>query len=114
MICHNRTNSLKIAQSALMLPPSATPSSSVSFDYGYGGSQQQPDGERPNKRRRFERRNSKTPAMLMAMSATLDLDFLRRNDEEAVKSELWDGGLEIAEELVQHLQQRRKSNAPLV
>jgi len=94
------------------------------FDYGYAEDHSQED--RPAKRRRMQRRNSKTPAMLMAMSANsaLDLDFLEKRDElektdsrQSSSSSIlnddddnWDGGLEIAEELVKHLQQRRHSN----
>jgi len=70
-------------------------------DYGYGDAEpdssssapSKPEAEQPRateepamKRRRYQRRNSKTPAMLMAN---------------------WDGGLEIAEELVKSLQKRR-------
>lgn len=93
-------------------------------DYGYSEDHSQED--RPAKRRRMQRRNSKTPAMLMAMSANsaLDLDFLEKRDElertdsrQSSSSSIlnddddnWDGGLEIAEELVKHLQQRRHSN----
>jgi hypothetical protein len=92
---------------------------SVSFeldqqDYGYGHAA--PDTEPPTKRRRFQRRNSKTPAMLMQMQASL-LNFdLSKLDEEThgaeESSELstddWNGGIEIAEELVQQLRNRRQ------
>jgi hypothetical protein len=96
------------------------------YGYGYGKDSEQ---EPPSKRRRFQRRNSKTPAMLMSMSASLvQLEFLdeeKKEEEEKQKllnltkkeetSEVdddddWDGGLEIAEELVKHLQERRRSN----
>jgi hypothetical protein len=94
---------------------------SVSFscgdniDYGYG--ETPIDDERPAKRRRFERRNSKTPQMLMAMSASLiSLEFLSTNDDDDLSKsgsdagdDCWDGGLEIAEELVKHLQKRRSN-----
>lgn len=107
---------------------------SYGYDYGYGpdvevkhsDSQQETP---PSKRRRFQRRNSKTPAMLMAMHSPLllHLDFLeeKKDKEKAAtgsettesltpeaqswKSDSWDGGLEIAEELVKHLQKRRSS-----
>jgi len=98
-------------------------SSSEPVDYGYGPQSDPEDDSqepRPNKRRRFQRRCSKTPAMLMAMSAAvLELDFLDEEEdkkEESTEStkdsdDSWDGGLEIAEELVKQLQQRRLSNA---
>jgi hypothetical protein len=96
-------------------------------DYGYGNDTVQ---EPPSKKRRFQRRNSKTPAMLMSISASLvQLEFLdeeKKEEEERLKKlttnvqtfsvddddddDNWDGGLEIAEELVKHLQQRRRSS----
>lgn len=89
--------------------------SSASVDYGYDQDFVPP----PVKRRRYERRNSKTPAMLMAMSASLvALDFTIDKEESERSSGIsddddssWDGGLEIAEELVKHLQKRRTSAA---
>jgi hypothetical protein len=95
------------------------------YGYGYGKNSEQ---EPPPKRRRMQRRNSKTPAMLMSMAASLvQLEFLdEEKKEEEEKQKLakkespeddddddddWDGGLEIAEELVKHLQQRRRSNS---
>jgi hypothetical protein len=71
--------------------------------------------------------------MLMSMSASLvQLEFLdeeKKEEEERLKllnvttkkeeiseeddDDDWDGGLEIAEELVKHLQQRRRSNSGL-
>jgi hypothetical protein len=94
------------------------------YGYGYGKDSEQ---EPAPKRRRMQRRNSKTPAMLMSMAASLvQLEFLdeeKKEEEEKqrlAKKEIsegddddddWDGGLEIAEELVKHLQQRRRSNA---
>lgn len=110
------SSSLKAAHAAFVrdYEQSRSPKK-VSFDsnpYGYGYDEPEVE-ERPVKRRRFERRNSKTPAMLMAMSAALDLDFLAKHDNEDQSKEddedNWDGGLEIAEELVKQLQQRRKS-----
>jgi len=92
----------------------------AAVDYGYGDHAEEPScQEAPAaKRRRFQRRNSKTPAMLMAMaSAQLDLGFLKEKDDEDNKpkekkdeEDSWDGGLEIAEELVKQLQQRRRGN----
>lgn len=92
---------------------------SVSFevdkqDYGYGDAS--PDSEPPTKRRRYQRRNSKTPAMLMQMQASLMGFDLSKLDEEThgadgcndLSSDDWNGGLEIAEELVQQLQNRRQ------
>eukprot|EP00522_Entomoneis_paludosa_P011989 CAMPEP_0172443754 /NCGR_PEP_ID=MMETSP1065-20121228/3970_1 /TAXON_ID=265537 /ORGANISM="Amphiprora paludosa, Strain CCMP125" /LENGTH=174 /DNA_ID=CAMNT_0013194091 /DNA_START=28 /DNA_END=552 /DNA_ORIENTATION=- len=92
-----------------------TPSEEV--DYGYGDDVVPPSEPEP-KRRRMQRRNSKTPAMLMAMSASIaaaDFHGERKPakigaDEIKVpkpQSESWDGGLEIAEDLVRHLQSRR-------
>jgi hypothetical protein len=98
------------------------------YGYGYGEDSEQ---EPPSKRRRFQRRNSKTPAMLMSMSASLvQLEFLdeeKKEEEERLKllnittkkevipedddDDDWDGGLEIAEELVKHLQERRRSSS---
>jgi hypothetical protein len=96
------------------------------YGYGYGEVSEQ---EPPSKRRRFQRRNSKTPAMLMSMAASLvQLEFLdeeKKEEEEKQKllnitkeviseeddDDEWDGGLEIAEELVKHLQERRRSNS---
>jgi len=87
--------------------------------------------ERARKRRRYQRRNSKTPAMLMAMNSPLLLhvDFFEEKKEEerkknqnattinttpvapspSIPKDTWGGGLEIAEELVKHLQKRRQS-----
>ena len=87
-------------------------------DYGYGDTEEVPAQRPPSKKRRYERRNSKTPAMLMAMNAALDLDFLQDLDDETERDsstssedDVWDGGLEIAEELVKQLQSRRRSNS---
>lgn len=123
------------------------------YGYGYGADedpspkqQEQPDG---TKRRRYERRNSKTPAMLMAMKSPLlcHLDFLEdkkefepsptvtaanvsspvrlnnstpstvtlspRLDSRALPHfDVWDGGLDIAEDLVMQLQKRKRSSKP--
>ena len=79
-------------------------------DYGYGEDFVPP----PPKRRRMERRNSKTPRMLMAMNASLaSLDFLNDTDDSLFKTatggdDEFDGGLQIAEDLVKHLQTRRR------
>ena len=79
---------------------------SASVDYGYGDCAPEP----PTKRRKFERRNSKTPQMLMQMKSTLmSFDFSKLDTEDdSSQAKEWDGGLEIAEELVMHLQNRRR------
>ena len=94
--------------------------------------------EPPNKRRRFQRRNSKTPAMLfsaMKMPQELfdtDDDDNNNNSSSKTPKEVyanaraalqraalqkaapeeddadWDGGLEIAEQLVKQLQKKRR------
>jgi hypothetical protein len=117
-------SSLKAAHAAFVLNFEKRQPSKVTFeaDYGYGKDFVEPQP----KRRRFQRRNSKTPQMLMAMSAALlPLDFLEDEDNEHVKiqpkstslplhddddDDDWDGGLEIAEELVMELQKRHCSN----
>lgn len=81
-------------------------------DYGYGVDIVPP----PTKKRRMQRRNSKTPQMLMAMNASLaTLDFLNDPDDNLFstesKDESFDGGLKIAEDLVKHLQTRRRRPA---
>jgi hypothetical protein len=118
------------------------------YGYGYGADEEDKteshaDESPVQKRRRFQRRNSKTPAMLMALNSPLllHLDFLEDKKEQAKaaaastaagsetatiappsaaapmafgtkkETDIWDGGLEIAEELVMHLQKRRKSNS---
>jgi hypothetical protein len=87
-------------------------------DYGYGEDLAPP----PTKKRRMERRNSKTPRMLMAMSASLaTLDFLNDDKDESLfkttnseeGEDAFDGGLKIAEELVMHLQNRRRGGLRL-
>jgi hypothetical protein len=85
-------------------------------DYGYGDTEEVPVSKPPSKRRRYERRNSKTPAMLMAMNAALSLEFMAEHDESERDSshssdDGWDGGIEIAEELVKQLQNRRRSGS---
>jgi hypothetical protein len=85
-----------------------------------------PEGgeEPPMKRRRFERRNSKTAAMLISsMSSIITKDFCEEEgDKHAERTSTgsspsvtdgnsWDGGLEIAEELVRHLKLRRRNNS---
>lgn len=87
----------------------------------YGYEDASPDMKPPTKKRRFERRCSKTPRMLMSLSASL-LSIMDGGDEEeeAVdarcqarlhrsepcldKDADWEGGLQIAQELVQQLQ----------
>jgi hypothetical protein len=98
--------SLKLSMASVL--PTATPE---------GGE------EPPMKRRRFERRNSKTAAMLISsMSSIITKDFCEEDGDKpadrtstAPSSSLadgnsWDGGLEIAEELVRHLKLRRRNN----
>ncbi|GKY96901.1 hypothetical protein MPSEU_000649000 [Mayamaea pseudoterrestris] len=81
-------------------------------DYGYGDTAEAAPA--PSKKRRYERRNSKTPAMLLAMNAALNLDFMEDPEETerdfstSSEDDAWDGGLEIAEELVKQLQNRRR------
>ena len=82
------------------------------IDYGYGEDFVPP----PPKKRRMERRNSKTPRMLMAMNASLaGLDFLNDSDDlfktESTGNDDFDSGLQIAEDLVKHLQTRRRRTA---
>ena len=82
------------------------------IDYGYGEDFVPP----PPKKRRMERRNSKTPRMLMAMNASLaSLDFLNDTDDlfknDSTGNDEFDGGLQIAEDLVKHLQSRRRRTA---
>jgi hypothetical protein len=70
--------------------------------------------EPPFKRRRFQRRNSKTAAMLFSsMSSIAACDFgdgkeptveISRSADDA-----WDGGIEIAVALVRQLKLRRQS-----
>jgi hypothetical protein len=123
------------------------------YDYGYGADEdaspkqrEQTDG---TKRRKFERRNSKTEAMLrMSIASPLlcHLDFLEEKKEleksftgtlPIVSSpqlhrsssstiahsprlkpralpnfDVWDGGLEIAEDLVMQLQKRKRPSKP--
>lgn len=97
-------------------------------DYGYGETDKEVDygyGEDivppPTKKRRYERRNSKTPRMLMAMNASLaTLDFLNDDKDDSLfktsstngdDDGAFDGGLQIAEELVKQLQTRRRRTA---
>jgi hypothetical protein len=73
------------------------------------------DDEPPQKRRRFQRRNSKTAAMLFSsMASIVASDFEEEEDKKEEPSHssddsAWDGGLEIAEELVRQLKLRRQS-----
>lgn len=115
------------------------------YGYGYGyGADEEPtssssttaQNDEGAKRRKFQRRNSKTPAMLMAMNSPLlfHLDFLEEKKEHeqsaatsaTATSELpkafeftsssafdsWDTGIEIAEDLVMHLQKRKRASQP--
>ena len=77
--------------------------------------QEEPIEEPPQKRRRFERRNSKTAAMLFSSMASIVASDFADSDKEEASSDsrvsdegAWDGGLEIAEELVRQLKLRRK------
>lgn len=70
--------------------------------------------EPPMKRRRFQRRNSKTSAMLFSsMASIVAADLEAENEEEsndkATSDEPWGGGVEIAEELVRQLKLRRQN-----
>jgi hypothetical protein len=110
------------------------------YGYGYGCGADEDANAAQNdkgaKRRKFQRRNSKTPAMLMAMNSPLlfHLDFLEDKKEHeqsaasaaSATSELpktfeftasntfdsWDTGIEIAEDLVMHLQKRKRASQP--
>jgi hypothetical protein len=139
-------------RSEAKLASSDQPSAFDLYGYGYGygadeerSSTQQQDDSEGTKRRRYQRRNSKTPAMLMAMNSPLlfHLDFLEDKKEHENSSQQstpsasneqsssckttrsprleprplpnfdsWDGGLEIAEDLVMHLQKRKRSTKP--
>jgi hypothetical protein len=71
--------------------------------------------EPPLKRRRFERRNSKTAAMMFSSMASIvssdlgDSSIDEKPKEAKVSEDSWEGGLEIAEELVRQLKLRRQS-----
>lgn len=77
--------------------------------------------EPPSKRRRFQRRNSKTAAMLMcSMSSIIACDFDHTSEQEDASNsqgsvqnteDPWEGGLEIAEELVRQLKLRRTAGS---
>lgn len=106
--CRNSPNSLNalISSHSVTLQSARealTTKKSVAFeseavDYGYDVDYAPP----PVKRRRFERRNSKTPQMLLAMQA-LPVDFFTDDvDDDEI-----DEGLGIAKELVKQLQNRR-------
>jgi len=70
------------------------------------------DSARPMKRRRFERRNSKTPTMLMSMSpaaSLFQLDFGdNEENEERNDDDNWDGGIKLAEDVVKQLLRRHR------
>ena len=120
----------------------ATLQSDLNFEGGRSAGAASPGG-RPVKRRRFERRNSKTPTMLLAtMQAALELDGCDDEDDDSTMEgspvppstpdspegcpldatedvaddddedddddDNWEGGLEIAQELVKQLQRRRR------
>ena len=85
----------------------------------FGTDVKDPLAEPPMKRRRFQRRNSKTAAMLLSsMASIVAADFDEPEEEkeqrppksnESRDDEAWDGGLQIAEELVRQLKLRRQS-----
>jgi hypothetical protein len=147
-----RRSSLKSVSSSLSIemdkgiPRKDTTPMEKDIDYGYGlgygpgepGNMPEIGQEPAMKRKRYQRRNSKTPQMLMAMnSSLLSLDFLQEldsmregcnvkshhddviNENEIKKESLtaemssdrWDGGLVLAEELVLQLQKRRRSRS---
>ena len=120
----------------------ATLQSDLNFEGGRSAGAASPGGL-PVKRRRFERRNSKTPTMLLAtMQAALELDGCDDEDDDSTMEgspvppstpdspegcpldatedvaddddedddddDNWEGGLEIAQELVKQLQRRRR------
>jgi hypothetical protein len=70
--------------------------------------------EPPMKRRRFQRRNSKTAAMLfssMSSIASSDLESEKEKSSDKIDTpscDPWDSSLEIAEELVRQLKLRRQ------
>jgi hypothetical protein len=69
--------------------------------------------EPPRKRRRFERRNSKTPAMLMAMILPFHESLLSEGSRKTKRDEAFDDfafSLELAEGLVEQLRKRRISH----
>ena len=95
---------------------------------GYGEKGNDTEAEPPVKRRRFQRRNSKTPAMLFNAMKILPGDLFTDDKIDVPKPTVnslatttkpqdddddadWDGGLEIAEQLVKQLQKRRTSDA---
>jgi hypothetical protein len=71
--------------------------------------------EPPLKRRRFQRRNSKTAAMMFSSMASIvssdlgDSSIDEKPKEAKASEDSWEGGLEIAEELVRQLKLRRKT-----
>lgn len=84
------------------------------------------EAEPTRKKRRFQRRNSKTPAMLFKSMNILSQDLFEdtkpsepwrtipethgRPESKQDDDADWDSGLEIAEEIVKHLQKRRLSD----
>jgi hypothetical protein len=71
--------------------------------------------EPPLKRRRFQRRNSKTAAMMFNSMASIvssdlgDSPIDEKPKEAKAAEDSWEGGVEIAEELVRQLKLRRQS-----
>jgi hypothetical protein len=83
----------------------------VSFE---GSVEKQNLAEPPFKRRRFQRRNSKTAAMLFSSMSSIVSSGVGDAKEATAEisrpaDDAWDGGLEIAEELVRQLKLRRQS-----
>jgi hypothetical protein len=123
MGCSSRNNSVSFD---MPKPTSAVPQSiSSTIDSEHTQPAVTPSSsceEPPMKRRRFQRRNSQTAAMLFSSLASFaESDFgaleTQRDEneaslEETIKTEsespCWDGGLEIAEELVRQLKLRRQ------
>jgi hypothetical protein len=122
----NRSSSLSVVRSAYLDAEKRRSVDLVNIDYEYGYGE---DAEQapPSKRRRFQRRDSKTPEMLMSLSASLvQLEFLdeeEKEEEERQKKstmkessdddddDTWDGGLEVVVKLVKHLQQQRRQSS---
>jgi len=102
----------KLHRAASIAAATAAVSSDLPLTSNYDD---QATAEPPAKRRRFQRRNSKTAAMLFStMSSINPADFLdderssSGKEEESIEDS-WDAGLEIAEDLVRQLKLRRIS-----
>lgn len=77
----------------------------VSFEIKYKSTSPEPT----MKRRRFQRRNSKTAAMLFSSIATIGLGLEDTEREKETSKDSCDAALKIAEDLVRHLRLRRHS-----